>query len=103
VGFNDDKQAILEMLIQGFYLHETRAFQADKNWLSTGDITQESAWAIVSKVTGRTAESSPHHADPEIKVWVFKPECEGQRWYIKCYLDEGALTFISFHPTGGTQ
>lgn len=59
MGFKDDKQAILEMLRQGLHLHETRAFQAEKNWLSTGDITQEKAWEIVSKVSGRLAESSP--------------------------------------------
>ena len=103
MGFKDDKQAILEMLRQGLHLHETRAFQAEKNWLSTGDITQEKAWEIVSKVSGRLAESSPHHAVSSIKTWIFKPEWEGQRWYIKCYLDEGTLTFISFHPTGGIQ
>ena len=103
MGFKDDKQAILAMLLQGLYLHETRAFQAEKNWLSTGDITREKAREIVSMVAGRSAESSPHHAVPGIKIWIFKPECEGQRWYIKCYLDEGTLTFISFHPTGGIQ
>ena len=101
MGFKEDKQTILAALLSGSYLHEPRMFQAEKNWLSTGDLTKEQALEVLSKVVGREAEFSLHHFDANLKVWVFKPEWGNQRWYIKCYMDDGTLTFISFHPSGG--
>jgi hypothetical protein len=76
------------------FQHEARNAQAERNLLATKAIELEEAISLVESTRGNQARSSPHHADPNILVWVFRP----QDWYIKFYLVD-VVWFISFHRT----
>ena len=56
---------------------------------------------------GNQCETSSHHVDPSIDVHVFKPEArvdpgaKKKRWYIKLYLLDPDVWFISVHESKG--
>ena len=94
----------MEALACGRLEHETRSAQDEKNWIVSGRISLEDACSIVAATRGTDAQVVAHHFDPDIELWVFKPQYERQRWYIKGYLvgDEIhliELRLMSLHPT----
>lgn len=104
MGFKKVKSAFLTALENNSLTHETRTSIGEKNWIASGRLSTEEARAIVALTTGNQANSSQHHFDPNIDVWVFKPTHQGQRWYVKGYLDGDELRLvelrlISFHPS----
>ncbi len=106
MGFKRAKQNFLEAFRDGRVVHETRASQAEKNWVSSGEVSLERAHEILSCARGQDGRSDRHDLDDSLEVWIFKPLWQAQRWYVKGFLLDGEihlveLHLISFHPSEG--
>ena len=97
MGYEEAKRRVLEALDKGAVKHERRNQEADKNWLVARKISLTAAHEIIAGTRGQQAQSSPHHWDSRVEVWVFQPS----DWYIKFYFSEEACWFVSFHKSGG--
>jgi hypothetical protein len=100
MGFRQARSRLLAALRSGNFQHEVREVLAEKNLLAIGDVTAAEVIRAVQKTRGDEYSRSPHHWDPEIKVHVFRPRIEGERWYIKCYFLPASgetAVFISVH------
>ena len=99
MGFNDDKRRILEALLAGVFVHESRDSKELKNLLSCEPNFNQAAYDIVKATRGNQAKSDKHHMDQEQPIWILKPVCNNLRWYVKCYIDRQTemVCFISFH------
>jgi hypothetical protein len=97
MGYEDAKRRILEALVQGAVKHEKRNQETEKNWLFARKVSLTRAYEIVAATRGQQAQSSPHHWDSEVEVWVFQPS----DWYIKFYFSGETCWFVSFHKSGG--
>ncbi len=91
------RQIIKEKLASGQIQHEARKEIDKKNKLSTGDLSSEEVSKLLDRATFNDFETSPHDRDPTTTVYIFKPLVEGTRWYIKAYLLEPDVWFISVH------
>lgn len=90
--FSQAKADVIAALKEGRIQHEAREARAQKNLLAIGKIDWKEAIALVQSTRGDQAKATPHHANPSVEVWVFRPA----EWYIKFYfLDQ--CVFISFH------
>lgn len=101
MGFREDRAQMLQALRSGRVFHEQRSYFEDKNVLATGQISEQEALVLLAAVRGSQAEVSVHHYDPLQKVWILKPEVAGVRWYLKAYLQDDCLVFLSFHRAQG--
>lgn len=103
MGFKRAKEKFVQALKTGSVQHETRVW--GKNWVSEERISLEEAASIVAQARGQDCpKPTPHHFDPQIEVWVFKPWYNKKRWYVKGYwldaeLHLVELYLISFHPS----
>lgn len=105
VGFKDIKKATIDALQAGNVQHEARAGAIDdKNLLQTGDVTTQDVMRLLARCKGTQYSSAPHHQTHlNIEVHIFQPEMalasgqEKRRWYIKLYLLESDIWFISVH------
>lgn len=97
MSFNDAKTKVIAAIRSKRFRHEHRKDLVGKNLLATDEVSLEEAVAILARTRGTEASCSPHHFDPSIEVWVFRPA----GWYIKFYL-VGSCYFISFHRSEGT-
>lgn len=87
-------------LESGDFQHERRDTLSEKNLLAVGDVTETEVVKLLRRTRGDQYSSSGHDWDPGTTVHLFKPEVDGQRWYIKAYfLDpaEKSAMFISVH------
>ena len=103
MGFSEDRKKMLEALRQGQVIHEQRSYQEDKNLLAVGRLSEDEAVLILRSVRGQQAEASVHHYDPGQRVWIMKPTIAGVRWYLKAYLQEENVVFLSFHSSHGGE
>ena len=107
MGFKNAKKKFIEALKSGDIHHEARLAWG-KNWIAEKRISEEEAISIISQARGQDSpEPTPHHFDPSVEVWIFKPLYKNERWYVKGYWYEEELHivelyFISFHPSQGT-
>jgi len=97
MGFREDRQAILEALQQGAYAFELRGVPG-RNLFQSGTVSAAFVVDAIKSTRGPQARSDVHHQRPDVTVWIMKPTYQGQRWYIKCYLDGGTAWFVSVHP-----
>lgn len=98
MSFKQVRKEIVSCLQKGRVQHESRAGKIDeKNFLAVGKITIEDAIRLLSATNGRQYSCSSHHILPEIEVHIFKPVLQGTKWYLKCYLVEPDVWFISVH------
>jgi len=92
------KKLIIQCLEDGLVQHETRSGKIDeKNLLLTGKVTIEDVIQAIRSTKGDNFTRSKHHFDSSIEVYIFKPHTSGRSWYIKCYLLEPDVWFISVH------
>ena len=106
MGFNEAKRLFLEAFSSQRVVHEMRSSRDVKNWVSSGRISYEMGYEIISATRGSDSSKGPHHFDPSIELWTFKPTFQGRRWYIKGYLEGDEirlveLRLLSFHPSEG--
>ena len=99
MGFNSDRERMLEALAGGQVIHEERSYQENKNDLAAGRVSEGEAALILRSVRGQQAEASVHHYDPGQRVWIMKPTVAGIRWYLKAYMQDENVVFLSFHPS----
>jgi len=59
----------------------------------TGQITIREVIELINRTKGKDFEISAHHFIKDLDVYIFKPV----GWYIKCYIIEPNLYFISVH------
>lgn len=99
MGFRDVRIAVIDKLNLGQVQHEPRNGCIDeKNHLAVGKITTAEVVELMNATKGTQYTTSKHHLDGSIDVHIFKPKKAGVEWYIKCYLIEPDLWFISVHP-----
>jgi hypothetical protein len=91
--FAQAKRQLIEALRNQHFQHEIRKGES-KNYLADERITIAEAITIIEKTKGHQASTSWHHFDPQLPIWIFRPD----DWYIKFYFKNGLL-FISFHPS----
>lgn len=99
MGLKDIRVEVIRKLQEGRVLHETtRSGDIDeKNLLLTGKITVEEVIELIHATKGPGYSTSKHHLDRSIDVHIFKAKKGEIEWYIKCYLIEPDLWFISVH------
>ncbi len=91
--FKRAKSELIQAIHAETYLIEYRSDRG-KNLLPSMD--RETAAEIVGRTKGNQASSSAHHEAPALTVWVFKPEFQGESWYVKFYFTANTVV-ISFH------
>lgn len=100
VGLNSARKALIAALEAGDFQHEGRDTLSEKNLLAVGDMTETEVVRLLRRTRGDQYSSSCHDWDSETTVHVFRPEVDGERWYIKAYFldpaDKSAM-FISVH------
>lgn len=97
MGFKEQKKLVIQSLSDGNYVHESRTNIDTKNLLLTGEVTEEELIKVLKKSKGTDFECSPHHTAKGIEVNIIKVTQSGIRWYIKWYIIEPDLVFISVH------
>jgi hypothetical protein len=100
MGLSDARKALIPALEAGDFQHEARDVIGEKNLLAAGDVTEAEVIRLLRRTRGDQYSSSAHDWDPKTTVHVFRPEVDGERWYIKAYLldpSEQSATFISVH------
>lgn len=99
MGLKTIKVEVVKKLQDGRIQHETSRSGDinEKNLLLTGAITVEEVIELVNSTKGDDYSTSKHHLDKSIDVHVFKAKKSGVSWYIKCYLIEPDVWFISVH------
>jgi hypothetical protein len=97
MGFKDVRKAVIEKLKTGQIQHELRNEISTKNLLSTGEKSPEDVIEMLKVCNGKQHKTFKHKDSSEVDVHEFKPILLGQQWYIKCYLIEPDVWFISVH------
>ena len=103
VGLNEIRKAAITAIREGRVQHEFRNVVDEKNLFLTGEVTPEQVIHMLNACKGGQHESSPHHAVKDVEVHIFKPELSlekgapKQKWYIKLYLLDPDIWFISVH------
>ncbi|MFP5459347.1 MAG: hypothetical protein ACLGG7_11490 [Bacteriovoracia bacterium] len=99
MGLTDVRAQIVKYLRAGQYQHDTtrRGEIEEKNLLVTNVVSIVDVIQLILATKGHQYSSSRHHSDRTITVHIFKPLRNGVRWYIKCYVLEPNVWFISVH------
>jgi hypothetical protein len=100
LGLKEVRRQVIEKLNQNQVQHETnRSGNIDeKNYLVTGKISVAEVVELINATKGSQYTTSKHHAVNTIEVHILKPVKAGVEWYIKCYVIEPDVWFISVHP-----
>lgn len=77
---------------------EYRSDMATKNLLAIGAVTPEQVVKMLDSCKETQYSFYPHLDDPTVTVHDFRPNWDGKRWIVKCYLLTGSAWFISVHP-----
>lgn len=88
---------VVRALQAGTYQFESRLHIDEKNYLQAGRVDEQFVIGAILAARGHDAERGVHHQRASVEVWIFKPEVDRQRWYIKFYVLED-VWFISIHP-----
>lgn len=99
LGLKEVRTAVVEKLKAGRIQHDTtRSGDIDeKNLLLTGKVTVEEVIEAINATKGPNYSTSKHHTDGSIDVHIFKSKKKTVNWYIKCYMIEPDIWFISVH------
>ncbi len=99
LGLKLIRQLLIPKLLTGLVQHEIgRSGNIDeKNLLLTGAVSVFDVVELLYATKGSEYQMSKHHVLPSIAVHIFKPKQNGIQWYIKCYVLEPDVWFISVH------
>ncbi len=101
MGFKEIRRLAIQAVQQGRVQHEARGEIDEKNLLLMGGVTTVQVVQLLSSCRGNQYSSSFHHLVPGIVVHIFKPEVKlglkRERWYVKFYVLEPDVWFISVH------
>jgi hypothetical protein len=76
-----------------------------KNWLAAGRLSEAEVIALLLRCRGDQHRPGNQKAAHGVDVHEFFPEADGERWYIKAYLDQESgeaiveAVFMSIHPS----
>lgn len=99
MGFKSIRSDVIEMLRSGNIQHEVRNAIDIKNMLSIGEKSPEDVIEFLKLCRGNQYSTMPHKDDATVTVHVFKPVVDKVEWYIKCYILEPDVWFISVHQS----
>lgn len=103
MGYNDQKRYVLAAIKQGSIQHATRGTAHSngtldvKNLLATGAVSAELVADIIKASSGRDYRCQPHDQIKGIDVHIITKQHAGLNWYIKWYVIEPDVYFISVH------
>lgn len=99
LGLKDVRVAVIKKLEEGRIQHETTRSGDinEKNLLLTGRVTVDEVVEIIMATKGTGFTTSKLHGYDNIDVHIFEHKKKGINWYIKCYLIEPDIWFISVH------
>lgn len=96
MGFKEIRALLIGALQSDHVISEPRPDAAEKNLLSTQEVTNEFVIHLLHRCAGWEYSTSKHHTQ-DVDCHVFTPSLGGQRWYIKAYLQSEWAVFISVH------
>ena len=99
MGFKDVRTSVIEKLKSGDIQHEARGSIDVKNLMSTGQVSTDEVIEYLKVCRGDQYSTMKHKDDNSVDVHVFKPVVEKVEWYIKCYVLEPDVWFISVHES----
>lgn len=99
MGLKDIRSEVIKKLLEGRIQHETDRNGAvdEKNLLLVGVVSISEVIELLNATKGYQFSCSKHHLIKGIDVYIFRPYVKGKGWYIKCYLIEPDIWFISVH------
>jgi hypothetical protein len=99
LGLKEVRAKVVDRLRAGRILHDTtRGGEIDeKNLLLIGKVTIEEVIEVINSAKGVNYSTSKHHLDRSVDVHIFKLKKKNVNWYIKCYMIEPDVWFISVH------
>ena len=100
MSLRDARSRLIAALREGRVEHEAREVLEEKNLLAIGEVDVETVIRLLQRTRGEQYTETPHHWAAEVRVHVFTPVVDGERWYIKAYFlasSGGNATFISVH------
>lgn len=103
MALKDIRKLLIDCLRRGHYQHEPREALAEKNLLAIGDVNADFVIGLLRACSERNYQLVTHDVVPRIKVHIFTPEVDGERWYIKAYMISTSATFISVHKSKPQQ
>jgi hypothetical protein len=97
MGFKDARAMLIEALRSGQFINDDRSDAAEKNLLSTGEVTAAFVIQLLQRCAGWEYSTSKHHFS-SADCHIFTPAMGGERWYIKAFFRHGVAVFVSVHP-----
>jgi hypothetical protein len=82
---------------RGTIRHEARTQAHEKNLLASGEVPLSILIAVVRKGRGGGYSEAPHHQAPGVVVHIIRCTAFGIDWYVKWYVLEPDVWFISVH------
>lgn len=100
MGFKDARSQLIAALscTDGTWtvLHEERD-DATKNLLKTGEVQAQEVCTVLRCCQGQDYSSGPHHQVASVTVHIIQRRHQNIDWYIKWYVIEPSVYFISVH------
>jgi hypothetical protein len=97
MSFKHVRDLLIDALESGRYQHENRKDMESKNLLAVGDVAPEFVARLLRRCPGGRYKATPHHWDASVLCHEFKPEMDGERWYVKAYFLSADAVFIGVH------
>ena len=99
LGLKAVRSSVIEKLKEGRIQHDTTRSGDinEKNLLVTGQVSVDDVIELINATKGNGYSTSKHHLDKSIDVHVFEVKKHAANWYIKCYLIDPDVWFISVH------
>lgn len=97
MGFKSIRSEVIKKLKEGNIQHELRKQIELKNQLSTGEKTPEDVIKMLTMCRGDQHTTEKHKDIASVDIHIFKPVIDGTKWYVKCYMIEPDVWFISVH------
>jgi hypothetical protein len=97
MGFKEIRAVLIEALRSRQYRNEERLDAAEKHLLASGSVDEDFVIRLLLRCPGWEYSTSRHHFY-DVDCHIFTPTMDGERWYVKAYLERGRAVFISVHP-----
>jgi len=94
MGFNEIKQKVIKCIQMNLVQHETRT--NSKNLYASGELSDEDVIDILKSCRGDCYEKQRHHF-LDVDIHIMKPKGRYDGLYVKFYLIEPDVWFVSVH------
>lgn len=93
------KEKAIDCLLHGAIAHFERKKTNVKNDLLTEKVSTEFVITLFEEAKIEQYERRVHYRDPQLVIHVLKPVFEGTIWYLKFFIVDPNLIFISVHKS----